>query len=354
MSKLREYLLNGGSIAELNETHLVKHRRHCDYNNLVLFTYNIGCKFDQPFHSECRGIILDEANNWECICRPFNKFFNLGESLAAEIDWNTATVFEKLDGSMCSFYKYDGKYHIATTGTPDANTPVGDYNLTFEQLFYKVLEENKLPIPEIPEGITLIWELMTEFNRIVVPHQRMEIVLLAARSTGTGDYLDINAFPDYPKPKTFEYRSTDEVLRSLSSFRGIDQEGYVVVDANNNRIKVKHPEYVELHHAVTGTTFSSLVSLALKGEVSEAIAYFPHLTESLNKLQCTIETQCADIEQLFDSIKGLPTRKEFAMEALKSRYYNVLFKMKDKSITAREVLLDERIPNVIDILKLRD
>lgn len=354
MSKLREYLLNSGSIDELAKKYFVKSRRHSHHPNLIGFSYAIGCKFDQPFHSECRGIILDEANNWECIAFPFSKFWNLGEPQAAEIDWNTATVYEKLDGSMITLSKYNGEYIVATTGTPDARTPVGDFDYTFEQLFYEALKVNNLEIPNIPEGVTLIFELMTGFNQIVVPHPKMEVALLAARNARTGAWLDINAFPNYPKPKTFNFRNIDELVRSFSSFKGIDQEGYVVVDANNNRIKIKHPEYVILHRAATGTTFSALVSLALQGEVSETVAYFPHLTNSLNTLQYKIDIYCAEIDCLFKQLKELPTRKEFAMEATKTKYSKILFQMKDKNISAREVLLSERIPNVIDILNLRN
>lgn len=354
MSKLREYLLNGGTLDELKEKYLIKYRRHTDYNNLILFTYDIGCPFTEELQLEARGIILDEDDSWNCISRSYQKFFNLGESRAAQIDWNTATVYEKYDGSLITLYKYDGKYHVATTGTPDAKVPVNDFSYTFEQLFYKVLEENNLELPDIPEGISLMFELMTEYNRIVVPHPKMEVVLLNARNARTGDWLDTNLWNNFKHPQKFEFRSIEELLSSFRSFTGVDREGYVIVDANHNRVKAKHPHYVELHHATTGTTFSALVSLALKDEVSETLVYFPHLTDSLNSLKCTIETQCAEIERLFRSIKNLSTRKEFALEATKSRYYNILFKMKDKNITAREVLLAERIPNVIDILQLRD
>lgn len=353
MVKLQEYLLNGGSLDELTERFLVKHRRHTDYDNLVLFTYGIGCKFDQPFHRECRGIILDQANNWECVSRPYDKFWNIGEPLAAEIDWNTAVVQEKLDGSMIQVYKYNKRFHVGTTGTPDANVPVGDFAYTFENLFYETLQVNDLELPDIPEGITLLFELCTEYNKIVVPHQGLQTYFIIARDTRTGNYIDYEVSSNFKRPRTYSLRNLSEILESLSHFKGIDQEGYVIVDGNYNRVKIKHPEYVTLHHAATGTTFTSLVELALKGEVSEAIAYFPHLTEKLNALQLSIEQQCLGIDAHYKLIKDLPSRKDFAMEAIKTDYSSVLFKMKDRNISAREVLLAERIPNIIDILKLK-
>jgi hypothetical protein len=50
---------------------------------------------------------------------PFTKFFNASESGAASVDWKTATVFEKLDGSMVSLYWYDTRWHVASSSLPD-------------------------------------------------------------------------------------------------------------------------------------------------------------------------------------------------------------------------------------------
>lgn len=49
---------------------------------------------------------------------PYKKFFNFGEDCAATIDWNTAKVQEKIDGSLISLYWYDDSWHISSTGCP--------------------------------------------------------------------------------------------------------------------------------------------------------------------------------------------------------------------------------------------
>ena len=46
---------------------------------------------------ECRGLILNKET-LEVISMSFYKFFNHGEGHAAKIDWNTASVLEKVDG----------------------------------------------------------------------------------------------------------------------------------------------------------------------------------------------------------------------------------------------------------------
>lgn len=64
----------------------------------VMFKYNqLSSDFSSPIVREARGIIFRE-DNWKCVRRAFDKFFNYGEPNAAEVDWNTANVQEKLDG----------------------------------------------------------------------------------------------------------------------------------------------------------------------------------------------------------------------------------------------------------------
>ena len=48
---------------------------------------------------QCRGLILRKDTN-QPVCVPFYKFFNLGEEQAHAIDWGTASVYEKVDGSL--------------------------------------------------------------------------------------------------------------------------------------------------------------------------------------------------------------------------------------------------------------
>lgn len=72
---------------------------------------------------ECRGIILDSSQNWEVISWPYLKFFNYGEKYCHTIDWPSARVFEKLDGSLATLYWYKSEWHVSSSGVPDASKP---------------------------------------------------------------------------------------------------------------------------------------------------------------------------------------------------------------------------------------
>lgn len=88
--------------------------------DLICFKYSqIDSDFNEPLVRECRGIIL-EKDTWNVVAYPFNKFFNFGEEYADNIDWESAVVETKEDGSLIKIYFYNDEWKIATNGTIDA------------------------------------------------------------------------------------------------------------------------------------------------------------------------------------------------------------------------------------------
>jgi RNA ligase len=139
---LQAFLREGNPISALEEKYAIKATPHPKYPHLILFKYNqIDSPFGEQIVRECRGLILDSNDNWSIVSRPFDKFFNHGEGHAAEIDWKSAKVLEKVDGSLATIYPYDGQWHISTSGSPAAAGNVKDYPFTFEELFWKTFDQ---------------------------------------------------------------------------------------------------------------------------------------------------------------------------------------------------------------------
>ena len=96
--ELQKYLQEQG-LEKLCNEYKINVNRHQKYPNLVCLKYSqIESPMSEKVVQQSRGIILDESNNWEIVSYSYDKFFNYGEPLAVEIDWHTATVYDKLDG----------------------------------------------------------------------------------------------------------------------------------------------------------------------------------------------------------------------------------------------------------------
>ena len=126
MNAVQQYLQNGGTLAELQEKYALNIKRHPKYNSLCLFKYDqINSRPENhPIIVCARGLILDEARSWTVVSLPFNRFFNYGQCESVEIDWSSASVALKLDGSLIILYYAFGKWQVQTSGSPAAEGEV--------------------------------------------------------------------------------------------------------------------------------------------------------------------------------------------------------------------------------------
>ena len=335
-------------------------RSHKQYPNLVSFKYDqINSPMADPIVQSARGIVLN-TDDWSIVSWPFEKFWNHGEPLAARIEWETARVQEKADGSLIQLYHYDDKWQVGSSGSPDASGSVGNLGMTFAELFWQTWSDARYELPvesEMLKRFTFMFELMTPYNRIVVDNKRPRIVLVGVRNNTTGEELDVERFrdQDWEIIKSFPLTSIDEIVDSFKHFKGLDQEGYVVVDASYNRIKIKHPEYVAIHHLKgdTGPTFKRMVNIICTGEASEAIASFPDWKAEYDKACARFDKLLSSLAEQYDeAVANSATQKEFAVLALKSRCGDALFRMRAGKIkTFFEYFQNLSIDRTMEILE---
>lgn len=363
MLKIQEYLREHNSIEKLNQEFGIDVKRHGQYPNLHLFKYGIGSPMGLEIVRECRGLILDEAKDWNVVARAYDKFFNAHEGHAAKIDWDHAKVYEKLDGSICTVYKYDGAWHVSTSGTPDANCAVNNGGQTFADLFWQVWAEmgytqdlDNLVHKDYPANF--MFELCTPDNQVVVFHKKRRIVLHGARMLVDPYYLELSpeAFSaHFEIAKSYPLSSAQDCIKAAEILNPIENEGYVVVDSEYNRVKIKSPKYVALHHLRSDFSDRRIVDLVRLGEVPEVVSYFPEMGEKIEKIKAAYELIVEEAEDAFhDAYSQTPTnedfksrRKKFAAIAGKSKYRSVLFAMYDNK-NAKEFIDTLAVDTILD------
>ena len=125
----------------------------------------------RPLVQQCRGLILNQRD-WSIVAYPYAKFFNYGESRAADVDWSTATVTEKVDGSLAILYWYQ-QWHVASQTRPDGSG-VLQSGQTFAEHFWQLFHENRYRLPK-EKHFTYIFELFTSEQPIVVKPEKNEL-----------------------------------------------------------------------------------------------------------------------------------------------------------------------------------
>jgi hypothetical protein len=337
MLKIQNYL-QSNSLESLKEKYFIDFKRHSKYPNLILFKYNqIESDFNEEIVRESRGIILDEKDNWNIVSISYFKFFNYGEQLAANIDWESSKCYEKLDGSLIVLYWYDNQWLIQSSGSPDASGNVDIYDFTFNELFWRVWKELEYRLPdESWKNYCFSFELCTPYNKIVVQHNKNRIVLHGTRNriilkeSNVDQYTIDESGWNWEIVKSYPLNTLESVIESAKQLNPINNEGFVIVDKDFNRIKMKSPQYVMLHHLKEGMSKDKLLTIIKTNEYEEFLVYFPEYKEIYNKLKEKYYILIDSLEKHWNLIKNIETRKNFAMEAKKCEFADCMFKLKDK------------------------
>lgn len=354
---IQDYLRGVGSPETLKAELGINFKIHPEYPELYQFKYDqIESPHGHPLVNEARGLILNRDNDWAIVAHPFHRFFNQGESCAAEVDWNTAICYEKVDGSLCIVYHYKDKWHVATSGTPDASGQVNGFDITFKDLFWDTFDKSiSLAAPCLGSQLlyrhyTYMFELCTPYNRVVVPHKENKLWYLGTRDNRTG--LEIHPTENNPKwtsiqpVKKFHLKNFDEVGKSFATIDPLFQEGYVVCDRDFNRVKVKHPGYLALHRMRDNVGPKAFLEIIRTGESREFLVYYPEFAEEFGEIESLYNDMVNHIKliwELFQGCKELVTRKEQAAWIIKNtKYPGVLF-----------ALLDGKVGSVVDYMKSR-
>lgn len=260
-------------------------------NGYILFKY---CQnksdFSEPIVRESRGIILREED-MEIVCYPFTKFFNYGESYCADIDWSTATVQEKIDGSLIKVW-FDKEWHVSTNGTIDAHKAIVADGHTFYEIFEEALANINTNFnvftKTFDKDYTYMFELVSPYSQVVIPYERADIYYLGQRNNKTFEEKSLflaMAILGIKFPKIYPLISLEQVIVAAHSLPK-NQEGYVIVDDNWHRCKVKSPEYIKAHYFRNNNRYSirNLIFIILSGEESEFLAYCPHMKDKLDEI----------------------------------------------------------------------
>ena len=148
--------------------------------DLALFKYSDVGNLDDPLVQECRGMILQiHPNNvYTVAAKPFPKFFNYHEKQAAIIDWSTAVIEEKIDGSFLKYYYHNGLWRWASMGCIDAKDAQINETSSLQDLIEDVLKENPVyrkVLETCKPGYTYLFELVHPENRIVVIYEKSDL-----------------------------------------------------------------------------------------------------------------------------------------------------------------------------------
>lgn len=348
--------MNLEQVLDFAELHQLD-KNHDEELGLILLDYN---QINTPKHSapswQCRGVIYD-IDSKKVVCRPVDRFFNLGESPAQQdrFNWDNFTAFEKVDGSLIKVWFWNGEWHIGTRGTMFADsmcwntlTPEAE-QISFRDLFLRTLGMTSedwfsWSSKTLDTSFTHLFELCTNENRVVTKYDTDRIYAITSVHNESGMNMftmhqkEFNAVGIMEIPK-HDVSSKDGIQEKANQLRNL-VEGFVLWDGHN-RIKVKSEIYVAAHHLRGNNSMNPrrALDIVFKGEVDEVLAYFPEWTDYLRGWQDKWDNLLVDTVIAWEDFKHIESQKDFALAIKDLPSKSILFeKRKDPSKTIKEHL----------------
>jgi len=341
-------------------------------NDLFLFQYDqLAAKWLEPLTHECRGTILRlKEGDWEALSRPFDKFFNQGEGhcklfkkVAFEAAIDSLAFIEKADGTCIQMWFDDHReeWRISTLGSI-TTWYAGDSNLTFDQLFFRVLGKKELGIPNELRGHTLLFELCAVENRIITQYEKDTIFLLAIRNIKTGEYLSrdkvrnlANSFgvrhPAQEKLTDLRIQTLEDAIAYVEKESkkhekyGNYPEGMVIYKDGVPVCKMKNELYVQLHHAVGAgdllCTRNRIIEAYFSRNIDDLMpVLIPSMMEFAETVRSWWVSQLAKLLPIVTEIAGgnYETQKDFAVKVqtvVPKQYTGFFFSNKEEILAKK-------------------
>lgn len=336
MNRQHELYQNLMVLAEDEDSpfYMIDHVCPYDGEHYRVFTYRIGAYSDflRPDALECRGhMFRNGASGPMLVSLPFPKFFNRNENpFTMDLDFSDENVDDityKEDGSLISTYR-------------DANGVLRLKSKTSLTSTMAVESMELLPLVHLPhalhsleeycehletEGFTVIMEYVSPKNRIVLPYDDSNLVVLGVRHRET---LQFMPWDDMVKMGLSVYAAeniADQVsgvprfVEQIPDMTGI--EGYVIRLKDGTMVKCKTDEYVSLHHAKDSITAPRRLMDVVLQEASDdlrqmfsddpqALAEIGNMEEYVSDL---VNHLMKPVEAYYEANKDLE-RKEFAIK----------------------------------------
>lgn len=312
-----------------------------DYGNHRVFDYRLAnySQWILPSALEARGITfyMKEGQDPILVCRPFKKFFNLDENpLAMNLDLTTLVkAGVKEDGSLIMSYvdRDDDKVKFKSKVALNSEQAV-----MATQLIHTEEHHDLLFVTDIITrcGGTVMFELVSPANRIVLEYEKTELRLIGIRDIIYGQIVDYRAFSNGFYPTAFDalqkywvneqYVNKDDpdpltakqLLDQMPTATGI--EGYVLTLASGQMIKIKTDWYRALHHLRDSVdTAGKLFEAIIDERVDDVRAMFKtdqftqdRISEMESRVLPIYNTFVANVEKYYNENKHLD-RKSYAI-----------------------------------------
>ena len=253
-------------------------------------------------------------------------------------DLKITRVANKDDGSAIRFLMLNGDLVAKTKFSLEAEQT---------QLAMSVVNANEklkaFILKTLDMGLCALFEIVSPFNKVVLPYTETALKLLQLRVEDTMEYLNIY---NHDLVKEYDILCADEeelyILDKLLDLATSveNKEGWVITFENGKMAKIKSRWYMNLHGILTdGLKEHKLINKILNEEIDDVLAFIP--VENIEERDFIDELSAIVIKDVNhiasycfntfnDNFKG--DKKDFAMKFKSDKHFHYMTKLFGENI----------------------
>lgn len=307
--------------------------------NWYILVYNLfSSDLSNKIVKQCRGTVVEVLPDGtvNVICAPYLKFFDINDPHADKINWDSKKLKcqTKCDGQLIKCFKYKGRDYWITNGGTGLFTPL-DYETEAVKDYFDLMsaaianadpnavcniltdKDNKRVdlhvvaswLDKVPDGWTLMFELTSPQNRIIVKYSDTKLWFHGARDAegiehSPEEVIAMFGIP-FDIPKRWDLNKREDIIDALSKMNGLENEGFVVVDEENwTRVKMKSPSYLNMKFVRDNDNPEGIWRLVITEQYDDILPNAPELKEKIE----------AQVKQLVEFNKKLDAEIAYAID----------------------------------------
>ena len=226
-----------------SEPYNLKIKEDLDYPELFLIYTQDNSAYHIPLVNECNGIIL-EKNTFKIICYTFNKCIDTIDLniISQNINLNNLYYETAIEGTLIRLFYYNNKWNISTKKCIDASKSKWLSEKNFAQLFYECVENYEF-MQNLNISHCYSFIIMHHENKIVVNYCNASAYHISTRDLNTLDEIDIDIGIPKNERINIDYNNFNNMVTQIYNDHSLLYEGYIFIDTNYNRWKIKNPYF---------------------------------------------------------------------------------------------------------------
>ena len=377
MLEIQKFLNDtNGDLEKLRKDYKVKHTINKDEDLISLCYRTVELWNDEnyeqlkfhPIVKECRGIVL-ENKTWNLVANTFDRFYNLNECEEDlnKFNFNNFYAFDKEDGTLIIIYNYKGKWRANTKATFTDDGSKSSSNRYWKDMVLTCFNMHSLEYLDdmgFDKNCSYIFELCIPnlIDSIVKEYDKYQMFLLSIFEkekefnfkTVENFYNNIkNNLPQGNNIKLIGYKNIQSLLDAHNYVKELeekklDDEGLVLRDDKNIRIKMKNLHYLEKFKAKYQIlSLRNVLEIIIENKHESFIQSLPNYKDYINEILGDIQSiarECVEEYKRLNYLCNDP--KAFAEEVKKlnkSYMIPILFKINNLRLKGR--LFVDGLPN---------